>query len=276
MKVSYSAPAKIILSGEHASVYGKPTLIVSLDLRLTVAIIKKTVTQKDKIMTRISGIVIGYLKKNKIRHKIYNYGFDIISEIPVGSNLGSSAALSVASVAAFLEFYTGKAFEKETVNTLAYEVEKLFHGTPSGGDNSASCFGGLVYFRKEFDFLKSIAKLPIKFPKSFTKHLFIIDSGKPKETTRKMVIKVRDLYKKNPKKLQKTLNSIEEITKNMVVSIKNEDMELFKTCIQSNLRELKKLGVVSKKARVLLSKLSNYGVGKVTGAGGYKDGSRNV
>lgn len=276
MRISYSAPAKIILSGEHASVYGKPTLIASLDLRLTVTIIKKTVTQKDKIIKMVSDIVIKYLKNNKIKHKIQNYGFEITSQIPVGSNLGSSAALSVASVAAFLEFYSGREFEKEVVNALAHEVEKFFHGTPSGGDNSTSCFGGLVFFRKEFDFLKSISKLPIKFPESFAKHLFIIDSGKPKETTKEMVMKVRAMYERNPKKVKAVLNSVEEITKTMVLSIRNNDFALFTECVRKNEKELEQLEVVSKKTKALLTQLSKYGVGKVTGAGGNKDGSGNL
>ena len=276
MKISYSAPAKIILSGEHASVYGKPTLIASINLRLTITIFRKMVIQKDKTMTMINDIVLKYLKENNVKHKIYPYGFAISSDFSIGSNLGSSAALSVASVAAFLEFYTGRQFEKKIVNTLAYEVEKYFHGTPSGGDNSTSCFGGLVYFRKEFDFLKSISKLPIKFPESFAKRIFIIDSGKPKETTMEMVTKVRGVYERNTKKIQITLNSIEEVTKKIVLSIKNGDVELFKTCIQNNQRELERLGVVSKKTKSLLAQLSKYGVGKVTGAGGYKEGSGNV
>lgn len=276
MKISYSAPAKIILSGEHASVYGKPTLITSLNLRLTVTISPNTVTQKDKTMKMISSIVLNYLSVNKIKHTIYPYGFTISSDFSIGSNLGSSAALSVAAVAAFLEFYTGQEFAKETVNELAYEVEKFFHGTPSGGDNSTSCFGGLVYYRKEFDFLRSISKLPIEFPKSFAKHLFIIDSGKPKETTKEMVLNVRGLYKKNSKKIQLILNSIEDITKTMVSSIKNEDKKLFRECIRKNQQELEQLGVVSKKTKALVAQLSKYGVGKVTGAGGHKDGSGNV
>ena len=36
----------------------------------------------------------------------------------------------------------------EQINNIAYEGEKGYHGTPSGIDNTASTFGGLIWFQK--------------------------------------------------------------------------------------------------------------------------------
>jgi len=36
----------------------------------------------------------------------------------------------------------------EEINDVAYEGEKGYHGTPSGIDNTASTFGGLIWFEK--------------------------------------------------------------------------------------------------------------------------------
>jgi len=277
MKISYSAPAKIILSGEHASVYGKPTLISALDLRLTVTIIRMMVTKKDSVMDFISQTVLKYLKENEIKFVKKPYGFNITSAIPEGRNLGSSAALSVASAAAFLHFYTGKQFPKDVINLVAYEIEKKFHGSPSGGDNSASCFGGLIYFRKEFEFLKSVNQLPFVLPDEISNNLFIIDSGKPVETTKEMVVEVVGLqYKRNPKKLGHIFSEIEVTTKNMVKAIHSRDISLFKESIVNNERLLEELGVVSNKTKALLKNLVQFGTGKVTGAGGFKNGSGNL
>src|SRR3972149_7972808 len=111
MKISYSAPAKVILSGEHAVVYGKPALVSAINLRL-----KFTVTNlarscqdcnSDKEIFFISNKVKQFLTEQKIKFIDRLFDYKIESEIPIGRGLGSSAALSVASVASFLEFYTG-------------------------------------------------------------------------------------------------------------------------------------------------------------------------
>lgn len=87
--------------------------------------------------------------------------------LPIGAGLGSSAAVSTALSAALLDAHRGfmgarggsagvgsplpsppcKA-DLDTINAWAFTAETLFHGSPSGLDNTVSCFGGaLVYSR---------------------------------------------------------------------------------------------------------------------------------
>lgn len=275
-KISYSAPGKIILSGEHAVVYGKPGLISALDLRLTFSLWKSNKKIEDKKILTFVDKVKNYLKGRRIKFNDSAFDYQIKSQIPQGKNLGSSAALSVAASAALLEFYTGKQFDKSEINTVAYEIEKYFHGKPSGGDNSTSCFGGLVYFRKELEFLKNISALNIRIPKNIDDTLYIVDSGKPKETTKDMIEQVGKLFNKYPEKIEAVFNKIEKITKRMVLAIVQENVQMFKHSIIDNQRLLESLEVISKKTKTLLNNLSSYGAGKVTGAGGYKKGSGNL
>lgn len=266
MKISYSAPAKVILSGEHAVVYGKPALVSAINLRLKFSLWeeKKSINEKDILF--ISQRVKNYLKKEKIDFVDKPFNFEIESKIPIGRGLGSSAALSVASVAAFLEFYNGRQFEKEVINNLAYQIEKHFHQNPSGVDNSAACFGGLILYQKKI----SLKNLDYKIPKIIGEKLFLIDTGKPNEKTSEMVNLVAKFYKQTPNMARKVIDDIEKITIKLQSAVRNKNANSFKECLDNNEKMLEKLGVVSEKTKKLLADLSKFGVGKITGAGGYK------
>ena len=283
MKITYSAPGKIILSGEHSVVYGKPAFVTAVNLRLSVTIHECKPQIKDKpsdsegkkiheAVMKIEDTVINYLQKQtKLKKKSFSYFYK--SDIPIGSGMGSSAAFCVATVAALLHFYTGCEHDKQIINSLAYQGEKYFHGMPSGVDVSASCFGGLIFYRKEFEFLKNISSLNFKIPKKIQDQLILIDSGQPVESTEQMVKHVGKRYNENPKLIETVLNTMEKLTKRMVVSIVKEDMRLFQETVQENQKELENLGIVSKQTSELLKNLQAYGVGKVTGAGGITEGS---
>lgn len=276
--ISYSAPAKVILSGEHSVVYGKPALVCAINKRLTVFLSPADgYSCKEKIpLATVLTTIKNYLFKKNIKTPEKRFNLKVSSEIPVGRGLGSSAAISVALASAYLDFYFKKKFDKKFVNDLAYQIEKHFHKNPSGVDNTASCFGGLIYYRKEFEFLKNITILNYKIPKKIEDNLFLIDTGKPIESTSQMVEYVKKMYNKKPDLVEQILNDIEKITKKMVLAIVNEDIGLFQQCILDNEILLELLGVVSAKTKNILRKLSSLGVGKITGAGGKKEGSGYV
>jgi len=274
--ISYSAPGKIILSGEHSVVYTKPAFVTAIDLKLTFHIKKDRSKKKsphDKAIDYCENIVKTYLQKKRIPFHDDPYNYSIDSDIPKGCGMGSSAAFCVASVASFLHYYTGHEHDKQAINSLAYQCEKYFHGMPSGVDVSASCFGGLIFYRKEFEFLKTISSLNFKIPKKFQDRMILINTGRPVESTTEMVKHVGNLYNKHPKKIEQTLAGIERVTKRMVISIVKEDLKMFTDALGENHKLLVELGIVSKDAQKLLKSLTPYGVGKVTGAGGLKKGS---
>ncbi len=276
MKISYSAPGKIILSGEHSVVYGKPAFVSAVDLRLSVILEEGIMNVKnetvDKTVKVLEDIVVTYLQKGRtVGKKHFQYSYK--SDIPVGRGMGSSAAFCVATVAALLHFYSGREYDKQIINSLAYQGEKYFHGFPSGVDVSASCFGGLIFYRKEFEFLKHISSLNFKIPKNILDNLYLVDSGKPVEDTSEMIKIVGKNYNQNPKKMEVCLNNIEKVTKRMVIGIVKEDIRMFQDAIIENEKLIEELGIVSEKTKTLLQSLTPYGCGKVTGAGGFQEGS---
>ncbi|PIY69524.1 mevalonate kinase [Candidatus Roizmanbacteria bacterium CG_4_10_14_0_8_um_filter_39_9] len=272
MYLAYSSPGRVYLSGEHAVVYGKPALVTAINLRLTVTVEEGKKETKTSFI-QIIKVVQQYLTSKKITHSDKSIHLSVKSNIPVGRGLGSSAALSVAAAAALLEFYTGKENSSEEINNCAYRIEKLFHLHPSGVDVSASCFGGLIYYRKEFEFLKNISRLNLKIPKNISDKLILIDTGHPIESTGQMVEMVGTRYNKETSRVEKLLNQIEKNVKQLVVSLMKEDVAFFKKTISENQKALVDLGVVSKKAVGILKYLEKLGVGKITGGGGLKKGS---
>jgi mevalonate kinase len=74
-----------------------------------------------------------------------NFSVTIRSTIPIASGLGSGAAVSVA-VARALSRYFARLLPREEIAALAYETEKLHHGTPSGIDNTVIAFEMPIYF----------------------------------------------------------------------------------------------------------------------------------
>ena len=269
--ISYSAPGRIFISGEHAVVYGKPALVCAIDKRLTMTFTPTEKTEyKDIIMPILEKSVMDFLQKKQIKKKKIGYTYSIESAIPIGRGLGSSAAYCAVISAGLLELFTGDEWSKDEINMCAYQMEKYFHKNSSGVDTSTSIMGGLIYYRKEFEFLKTISSLPVKLPKHFIDSLVLIDTDKPVETTGEMVQKVGQLFNTKGVKMEYIMNDMEKTTKRLIISIMKEDTLLFKENIQHNQELLEQIGVVSSSTKKLLTLLNKVGKGKVTGGGGYK------
>ena len=76
-------------------------------------------------------------------------GLKIILEgnLYCASGIGASAASCVAIARALSDYFDMNLSDDE-INDIAYEGEMGYHGTPSGVDNTASTFGGLIWFQK--------------------------------------------------------------------------------------------------------------------------------
>lgn len=276
--ITISIPSKVHLLGEHAVVHGKPALLAAINKRISVTI---TVSNKKKIqgiqehireVAQLLEILETEIKKRTKLKKIEPYCVTIKSEIPVGSGLGSSAALSAGLTAALLSFLKVP-WDKKTIFDIAYAGEKFFHGNPSGGDLATVIEGGFLWFRKEFEFLKTFSMLPFK-PHKNIKQFILINSGKPEESTKEMVEKIAKLKISSSQKIQLLFNSQEELTKQMAVAIKDGNEDCLIDCIKSGERNLEELGVVGKKAQSIIREIEKLGgAAKISGAGGIRNGS---
>lgn len=163
--ITASAPGKIILFGEHAVVYGRPAIAVPVNQVRARAIVTANPGSAPGTV-RIQAPDVG------LEAELASLGQDhplgvaarlvlselgvtrppactlrITSSIPLSAGMGSGAAVSVALIRA-LSAFLGQALPPERVSALAYEVEKLHHGTPSGIDNTVITYALPVYFTR--------------------------------------------------------------------------------------------------------------------------------
>lgn len=148
---------KTILFGEHFVVYGLPALASAIGDKTTCTVEKMG---KGYKLYDNRPEVPGYKEKKfeeqkiSIRNIIEYMGLNLeeqgikitlAGDLVCASGVGASAASCVALARAINDEF-GLVWDDVKINDAAYEGEKGYHGTPSGIDNTASTFGGLVYF----------------------------------------------------------------------------------------------------------------------------------
>ena len=152
-----SACAKIILCGEHAVVYGRPAIalpISHLRTRATVApgsgpfrICAPDIhaefdlsTDPTRPLSIVARRTFEYLGQPPAPAVL-----TVKSDIPPSSHLGSSASVAVAGARA-IAAYCGSALPPADASRLAFEAEKIYHGSPSGIDNTVIAYEQPVWF----------------------------------------------------------------------------------------------------------------------------------
>ena len=139
-----SACGKLILFGEHAVVYGHPAIAVGLSKETEVILdprpgptrLVDSWISDDRLETLIEKALPAEGLAVRIR-----------SQIPTGRGLGSSAALCVALLRARAALENHEASFEE-IHRKGFELEQVFHGTPSGIDHAVAAHGGALYYRK--------------------------------------------------------------------------------------------------------------------------------
>ena len=158
------APGKVILFGEHAVVYGWPAVAVPvLDVQATAAVedalprsgvtivaddLKRTFNLFDAPRDDpLRVIVSATLSRLGVGMRV-DLKITVSSTIPIARGMGSGAAVSTAIVRALAQ-HVGDWLTSRAVSDLVFETEKIYHGTPSGIDNTVIAFGKPVYFVKD-------------------------------------------------------------------------------------------------------------------------------
>jgi len=271
-----SGYGKVILFGEHFVVHGVPGIVSAID-STTDAEVKKTGTGiqvKDERKT-----AKGYSEEKRLQQlesiDRMLKAMDIDPKTPLNiwiggtlpgfSGLGASAASSVAIARATAEELKMK-IPDEKINQIAYEGEKAYAGNPSGIDNTAATFGGLMWFSKNMQGgPDNIQRIAIKKPVEI-----VIGSTGKVANTKAMVEGVAERKKKNPQKYSPLFKRAEELAIEGKKALETGDLKRLGELMNENHTILQGIEVSSKELDFLVNIAREQGAygAKLTGGGG--------
>jgi len=271
LKSIASAPAKIILFGEHFVVHGTKAILAAIDKRVTVTTTfteNKTIKINSELGTIEVPISSSHEEvKNEFRpfvylaNKIINSdqnvsGLEITidSDIPIGVGLGSSSACCVAAVASICGLF--KELSSEEILGMSIEAEKTIFPDTSGADCAVCTYGGMIEH-------PSIEKID----NTFDLNLLIANSMIP-HNTKNSVEKVNKFKENDEERFSQLCDLETKLIDEVITVMKNNDATTFGLKMSENQKYLEEIQVSNDTLRGMISSLKEISLGtKITGAG---------
>ncbi len=271
------ASGKVILFGEHAVVYGQPAIAVPVTETQAQAQIEAGVPGQGMVVFAPDlnhSVVVRTAPEDDplahiVRQTLAAIGQDqdpdltvtISSTVPIARGMGSGAAVSTAIVRGLGEHFA-RWFSSQAISDLVYETEKIYHGTPSGIDNTVVAFEKPVYFVK--DVVRRVFWVGHPFL------LAIADTG-IESPTRKVVGHLRQRYEAEPDRYNplflrvgeiaiEARSAIEQGTPEAIGGLMDEN-HAFLQEIGVSCPELDRLALAAREGGALGAKLSGAGWG---------------
>jgi mevalonate kinase len=277
-----SAPAKIILFGEHFVVYGSPAILAAINKRVSVDAYT-TIDEEDKIIIRsdmgVAGryskdgefnALEGGMKSKAVLDPLYSaikevllirnekrVGIEVCisSKVPPGIGLGSSAASCVATVAAVASL-----FQKNPSRQKVCEL--AIHKRTSGADCYVSTFGGLMQYYSKSKNFKNIE----------TKGLLslVVASTGVKHSTSELVVAVKRFKDRNEILFESLAKQASDICLQACTALESRKIDKIGQLMNENQILLQQIGISHYKVRDIIDICSKAGAigAKITGAGG--------
>ncbi len=290
MRVISSAPGKVTLFGEHAVVYGYPAIVTAIDRRVWVEAERRS---DDAVVIaaqdlRVPGVIVTYRGNEVLIETDYgrtlsaiaylrkavevtsNYlgvkggvNINVRSEMPVGAGLGTSAAVSVATIAAYARVM-GYELSRNEIAELGWRVEREVQGIASPMDTSIAAFGGtLRIWREGREFVRKPLTIRLDSP-------ILVGYVEREHTTAEMVKRVRELLSRYPETIKSILNAIGRVTDEAEKALIRGDDTLVGELMNVNHGLLEALQVSTRKLNqmVYAARMAGALGSKLTGAGG--------
>lgn len=190
------------------------------------------------------------------------------SDLPIGSGFGSSAALAVTVLAAYLTA-RGRSPSVADLERLALDVERRQHGMPSGVDGATVLHGGVVWAERDApDAPLSITPLDLRSP--HLSRFRIYDTGTPDQSTGEVVAAVRQRVTAERARYDTILDRMGECARafRRELAGESDDPPALLELIRAYQADLEALGVVPPAVRDLVRDVETAGgAAKISGAG---------
>ena len=271
MKSVASAPAKIILFGEHFVVHGTKAILAAIDKRVTVTSSfteNKTIKVNSELGTLEVSMSSSHEEvKNEFRPFIFlanrminshqdvnGLEITIDSDIPIGVGLGSSSACCVAAAASISGLF--KELSSEEILNLSIDAEKTIFPNTSGADCTVCTYGGMI----EYPSIK-------KIDNTFDLNLLIANSMIP-HNTKNSVEKVNKFKKNDEERFSELCDLETKLIDEAVMAMKNNDATVLGLKMLENQKYLEEIQVSNDILHDMISSLKEISIGsKITGAG---------
>ena len=269
-----TACAKVILCGEHAVVYGRPAIALPLPhlrahARMTAQEGSLTIHAADlgeKITVAEAAAshplaAIARLTCEMLEIPTPCARIDLRSDIPIGANLGSGAAVSIA-IARTIAAWVERELSSADASTLAFEVEKMHHGTPSGIDNTT------IAWERPVRFIRGAQ--PQILSGEHIENLPIVIAGTGKTTpTHIPVGDVRSAWLADTARLERIFDDIAACVLEAQHALDSGDLHRLGAALNANHRLLQLLDVSSPELDALCAVARNAGAlgAKMSGGG---------
>lgn len=268
---------KTILFGEHFVVYGLPSIASALGAYTTadVKVVKgngwtvndqrpATPGYKEKKNNEVMQSITNVLNHLKVDIENQRLEISFAGDLIAASGVGASAAQCTSLARALNETFNLN-LDDEKINEAAYEGEKAYHGTPSGIDNTASTYGGLIWFVRNLGTGKNTMDL-LQSPRKML--IAIANSGITASTT-EVVADVRRLREENPEKFEKIFGEYRKLVEAAKKALLKGDIATIGNLMNKNHKMLQQITVSGETNDELVEiSLENGAIGaKLTGTG---------
>lgn len=271
------APGKCILLGEHSVVYHRPAIAIPVTQVHAHAVVTARPTAKPgEILIQAPDIdlqadmddlpqdhplvhAVQVVLKELAPIQIPAFLLRITSTIPIASGLGSSAAVSVAIIRAVSTFF-GRPLTDPIVSELAFQVEKIQHGDPSGVDNAVIAFSRPIYY---------VRNLPLEHLEVAIPLTLVIANTGISAPTASVVSDVRNQWQKNPSHSEAIFDAIKNLVNKARLLIENGPIDDLGSLMDANHEYLRGLNVSCPELDHLVASARSAGAlgAKLSGSG---------